>query len=1517
MLRSKNVLMVLSVLISVLMTMGSLSSLVYAENNHFMLAKEILREEKASMIMPEAGEGRVEGKVLADDEDSDDAVIIHEQEVTEAFPGSNIEIAARVMDDVAVTEVELLVKQEGKSYWYLLPMERISGDHRNGVYKGTISSDMLTGDSIKYRIRARDYAGEAAITEDYTIEIKFGIVPDEYTQGFESYPVGWIFEGCWDFGKAVEGIDPLPYEGEGLAGTVIGSEYPYNADDWLITPPIDLRDETLPSASLRFHHFYNIETNYDNGYIYVTNDYGETWNLVGGPYTGFSGEWQEVAINLSDYIGSEAPVFVGFHFASDEYVNKSGWYIDNIRLMGPDSQPPECPANFRAEAGATRIKLKWKPSLDADLSHYNIYRSEVSGGEYVKIGETGSNYNWFFDYDVVANTTYYYVINAEDTSGNVSEYTEEVSAMVPEATFLYSSDFEDDNGGFTVGGTSGVWEWGIPTTGPKGACSGEKLWATVLDGDYGNFVAAYIESPEIVVPEDKIPYLKYSHWYNTESIYDICFAQISNDNGETWHDIITWENPTGVFTGSSNGWINEEIPLDSYRGDTIKIRFNFHSDVFIPVYYPDGISPARDGWYIDDFAIVAVDFIPPEYEVIAYDDGSNENAVVLNEAGNGLAVRFTPTLPGKLLGAYIYLDDYFPNPTSNRLGFEIYRANEDGTATRFGETLYVNNLTRGDWNYIDLSDYNFFTSEEDFYISTMQDDIGGNTPGTGVDEDSPYRNRSYLNIDGYMIPMYIDGINGVLMIRAHMDYTQTPPEGFIGDVKVNEFMDVDIKSGPFTSIRKTEDIFKGKVPVYNINRNAITLISYETVSDEEVQNTPMSRGWGIPAQEATVTALEIGRTVKSDPITGKYEISLPAGTYTLRAEAYGYYPQDVVVTVEDGEVVKQTFVLQEKPKGTITGRVVDRYWGDPASYAVIRVVEDKKIAPVTADELGYFTIPDIYVGTYTLSVTADGFNPGEFTVTVNADEVTEVELGLKRFVGYQHEIAYDDGTAENALVSNEEGNGLAVRFTPERPGIVKGLNIYIWGNDWPVPGGNRLGFVIYDIVDGEPVRIGEPVYINGLVRGDWNYIDLSGFGFLADSDFFTSTIQDMPGYYVPGTGIDETSPHGDRSYINLAGTFKPISEEGMEGALMMRAVMQYSLDTPLITNLDEINYTNQDTITVEGTAMEDVTVNVYVNNELAASVETEGLRFIAEVELPSDENRITVTAEKGGNETEPSPAVTVVKDKVLPILTVYEPVDGTKTKNETINIIGNVADNTGIRELLVNNESTEIDEEGNFNKRVSVGQGENIITLKAIDLAGNETVELRTVYVNLVVPEITNIEPSEDLILTPGDILNVRFNAPPGGQGYFRLLIPTDTEPQDIGTPMTETEEGFYEGSWAVTGAMTEGLQVEVIFMDQYGYRVSAIADGRITITGNVGNMEDLPSNTVIAGDKAFDIGYLNNNNEAQMLLIEWLNAGNEVYIKLSNETLVNIDGRLVSDEVLPERVYYYGNNGKITVYLK
>lgn len=181
-------------------------------------------------------------------------------------------------------------------------------------------------------------------------------------------------------------------------------------------------------------------------------------------------------------------------------------------------------------------------------------------------------------------------------------------------------------------------------------------------------------------------------------------------------------------------------------------------------------------------------------------------------------------------------------------------------------------------------------------------------------------------------------------------------------------------------------------------------------------------------------------------------------------------------------------------------------------------------------------------------------------------------------------------------------------------------------------------------------------------------------------------------------------------------------------------------------------------------------------------------------------------------------------------------------------------------------------------------------------------------------PVITNITPSEDISVRAGDQVVISFNAPTGGEGYYKIMLPFGL--YDVnGTPMNEIEPGLYSATWTVPeGIVATNLKVEVIYIGADGVQHSRFAPGRITI---IGNMEDLPTNAVIVDGQAYDIDYLNNNSDAQIRLIEWFNAGNEIYIKLSDDAIVNEDGELVGIEELPDRLIYFDKEGNIYIYEK
>lgn len=531
-----------------------------------------------------SGLGTIEGQVLREGSDNEPPVIEHEA-LDMAFEGMDVPVEASITDNIAVTKAELWVKNEDMSYWAVIPMERTSGNHEEGTYTGVIPWMFIEEPGFEYKIRAYDFGQNMTSTDTFYVDVLFGVEPDDYYTDFSSYPVGWYMDGDWGWGEPTSG--PTPFTGDRLIATNPFGQYSNNSDSWAMLPPLDLRN--TDEASIRMHHWYDIENNFDNGYVLITDDYGDSWEQA-YHFTGRDQQWKSLFIDLNDYAGSSDPVFVVFAFESDSSVTYAGWYLDDVTLKGVDMTPPDEPANLEAMTTSTGIRLTWEAPSDTDLSGYNVYRSEASGEGYEKIGDTSRTS--FTDSDVVGGEQYYYVVTAYDFSNNESGYSNEVSALAPSVIVLYSEDFEASDGEWLTGGTNNPWEWGTPTSGPGTALNGEHVWATNLSGNYPNNVDSWIESPEIDLTEVSSADLTFDHWYDIERNWDFGYVLVSADGGDSWDTI-------AQYSERYQDWSNETVSLNDYIGETIKLRFAFTAD--------GSINYA--GWYIDNVLIAGVEDI--------------------------------------------------------------------------------------------------------------------------------------------------------------------------------------------------------------------------------------------------------------------------------------------------------------------------------------------------------------------------------------------------------------------------------------------------------------------------------------------------------------------------------------------------------------------------------------------------------------------------------------------------------------------------------------------------------------------------------------------------------------------------------------------------------------------------------------------------------------------------------------------------------------------------------------------
>ncbi|MCA1319917.1 S8 family serine peptidase [Bacillus tianshenii] len=174
-----------------------------------------------------------------------------------------------------------------------------------------------------------------------------------------------------------------------------------------------------------------------------------------------------------------------------------------------------------------------------------------------------------------------------DFGGNeVASATYDVSVQ-PGIGLGYSEDFESDPIGWYSFGAENSWQWGAPTSGPGAANSGEKVYATNLEGNYGNRANMTLVMPPVDLPADSAAYLQFMNWHNLETRYDFAHVFVSTDQ-ENWTQLLR-------FDGVTTEWQAREVDLSEYAGQRIYIGFNVTTDG----------SVVRAGWYIDDVALSA------------------------------------------------------------------------------------------------------------------------------------------------------------------------------------------------------------------------------------------------------------------------------------------------------------------------------------------------------------------------------------------------------------------------------------------------------------------------------------------------------------------------------------------------------------------------------------------------------------------------------------------------------------------------------------------------------------------------------------------------------------------------------------------------------------------------------------------------------------------------------------------------------------------------------------------------
>jgi hypothetical protein len=99
-----------------------------------------------------------------------------------------------------------------------------------------------------------------------------------------------------------------------------------------------------------------------------------------------------------------------------------------------DTAPPSAPSGLTAQVeGATRVRVRWSPNGEPDLSGYTVYRRESPSGSPTAVSPTLVAGTEFLDTTIPAGVTQvWYQVSATDQSGNESAYSAMVAVTLAE-----------------------------------------------------------------------------------------------------------------------------------------------------------------------------------------------------------------------------------------------------------------------------------------------------------------------------------------------------------------------------------------------------------------------------------------------------------------------------------------------------------------------------------------------------------------------------------------------------------------------------------------------------------------------------------------------------------------------------------------------------------------------------------------------------------------------------------------------------------------------------------------------------------------------------------------------------------------------------------------------------------------------------------------------------------------------------------------------------------------------------
>ena len=187
-------------------------------------------------------------------------------------------------------------------------------------------------------------------------------------------------------------------------------------------------------------------------------------------------------------------------------------------------------------------------------------------------------------------------VTISDTLPVGLSYVPSSTVVTAEASDSYSTTIDLTDPNWTQNGPKGLpdtnWELGMPTTGPNGTHSGDEVWATNLNGNYGSLVDTLcLTSPVSDLTTRTDVSLSFWQWLELQE-GDKVWVDVSIDNGATWTKVKEYRP---AYDYKDTAWNELSVDISSIVDGQSQVQFRWCLD--------SSLLFNDNGWYIDDLSI--------------------------------------------------------------------------------------------------------------------------------------------------------------------------------------------------------------------------------------------------------------------------------------------------------------------------------------------------------------------------------------------------------------------------------------------------------------------------------------------------------------------------------------------------------------------------------------------------------------------------------------------------------------------------------------------------------------------------------------------------------------------------------------------------------------------------------------------------------------------------------------------------------------------------------------------------